>query len=115
MKDRKLFNLKSHDGHILMQDISSIALRASLHSQSQSWVVKIVSDLCYFFKGLCGKVLDLSELDILEHQVVRTLCELEQMFLPSFFTIMVHLIIHLITEVRLGGPVHYRWMYPIKR
>jgi len=114
MKDRKLFNLKSHDGHV-MQDIFPIALKASLHSRSQSWVIKVISDLCHFFKVLCGKVLYLSELDKLEEEVVMTLCELEKMFLPSFFTIMVHLIIHLIHEVRLGGPVHYRWMYPIER
>ena len=115
MKDRKLFNLKSHDGHVLMQDIFPIALKASLHSRSQSWVIKVISDLCHFFKVLCGKVLDLRELDKLEEEVAMTLCELEKMFLPSFFTIMVHLIIHLIHEVRLGGPVHYRWMYPIER
>ncbi|GJW02157.1 hypothetical protein Tco_1561013, partial [Tanacetum coccineum] len=40
----------------------------------------------------------------MEYQVVRTLCELEQLFPPSFFTIMVHLTIHLISEAKLGGP-----------
>ena len=72
-------------------------------------------DLCSFFKGLCAKVLDPSELEKMEYQVVWTLCELEQLFPPSFFTIMVHLTIHLISEAKLGGPVHYRWMYPIER
>ncbi|XP_035837033.1 uncharacterized protein LOC110894773 [Helianthus annuus] len=28
---------------------------------------------------------------------------------------MVHLVIHLTREVRLGGPVAFRWMYPIER
>ncbi|XP_020979528.1 uncharacterized protein LOC110272063 [Arachis ipaensis] len=28
---------------------------------------------------------------------------------------MVHLPIHLANEVRLGGPVQYRWMYPVER
>ncbi|XP_057760779.1 uncharacterized protein LOC130981179 [Arachis stenosperma] len=28
---------------------------------------------------------------------------------------MVHLTVHLVEEVRLGGPVQYRWMYPIER
>ncbi|XP_020890992.1 uncharacterized protein LOC110230972 isoform X2 [Arabidopsis lyrata subsp. lyrata] len=36
-------------------------------------------------------------------------------FPPSFFTIMVHLTIHLTEEVKLGGPVQFRWMYPIER
>ncbi|GKA14187.1 putative transposase-associated domain-containing protein [Tanacetum coccineum] len=115
LKDRKLFNLKSHDAHIMMQGILVIVLKASMHSRAQTRVVKAVSDLCSFFKGLCAKVLDPSELDKMEYQVVRTLCELEQLFPPSFFTIMVHLTIHLISEAKLGGPVHYRWMYPIER
>ncbi|XP_038976736.1 uncharacterized protein LOC120107516 [Phoenix dactylifera] len=28
---------------------------------------------------------------------------------------MVHLVIHLVGEAKLGGPVHHRWMYPIER
>ncbi|XP_016177886.1 uncharacterized protein LOC107620200 [Arachis ipaensis] len=32
-------------------------------------------------------------------------------FFPSFFTVMVHLTVHLVDEVTLGGPVHYRWIY----
>ncbi|GJT26808.1 reverse transcriptase domain-containing protein [Tanacetum coccineum] len=102
LKDRKIMNLKSHDGHILMQDILMIALRASMFSRSQTRVVKVISDLCSFFKGLCNKVLDMRELDKMEHDVVQTLCELEQLFPPSFFTIMVHLTVHLISEAKPG-------------
>ena len=36
-------------------------------------------------------------------------------FPPAFFDIMVHLAIHLPLEAKLGGPVGYRWMYPIER
>ena len=61
LKDRKLSNLKSHDSHILMQDILPIVLKASMHSRAQTRVVKAVCDLCSFFKGLCAKVLDPSE------------------------------------------------------
>ncbi|KAL4330077.1 hypothetical protein AHAS_Ahas13G0364000 [Arachis hypogaea] len=39
----------------------------------------------------------------------------EMIFPSSFFTVMVHLTVHLFDEVTLGGPVHYRWMYPIER
>ncbi|WVZ05847.1 hypothetical protein V8G54_019193 [Vigna mungo] len=28
---------------------------------------------------------------------------------------MVHLIVHLVEDAKLGGPVQYRWMYPIER
>ncbi|XP_043719262.1 uncharacterized protein LOC122667127 [Telopea speciosissima] len=40
---------------------------------------------------------------------------MEKLFPPSFFDIMVHLIIHLAHEASLAGPVQYRWMYPIER
>ena len=58
LKERKLSNLKSHDAHILMQDILPIALRASM----PSYVVSIISELSTFFKLLCSKTLDLDEL-----------------------------------------------------
>jgi len=40
---------------------------------------------------------------------------MERIFPPSFFYIMVHLPIHLANEVRLGGSMQFRWMYPIER
>ena len=43
------------------------------------------------------------------------LCELEKTFPLSFFNVMVHLVIHLATEAKIGGPVQYLWMYPIER
>ena len=58
LKERKLSNLKSHDAHILMQDILPIALRASMPSH----VVSIILELSSFFKLLCSKTLDLDEL-----------------------------------------------------
>ncbi|KAL0550008.1 hypothetical protein IC582_014504 [Cucumis melo] len=44
-----------------------------------------------------------------------TLCNLEKYFPHLFFTIMVHLVVHLMTEVKLCGPVYLRWMYPFER
>ena len=111
LKERKLFNLKSHDCHILMQDLLPIALRAVKDSE----VVDIVCELSNFFKELCAKELHVEKLDELANRVVITLCRMEKVFPPGFFTIMVHLIVHLTEEAKLGGPVFYRWMYPIER
>ncbi|GLT29668.1 hypothetical protein SLA2020_045190 [Shorea laevis] len=61
------------------------------------------------------KVLKESDLSELKSQSAMILCEMEKIFPPSFFTVMVHLIMHLAEEVKLGGPVAYRWMYPIER
>ncbi|XP_028186392.1 uncharacterized protein LOC114373037 [Glycine soja] len=56
-----------------------------------------------------------SKLQLLQDRIVVTLCHLEMLFPPSFFTVMVHLTVHLIEEAKLGGPVHYRYMYPVER
>ena len=55
------------------------------------------------------------DLENLEKDIALTLCELEKIFPPSFFTVMVHLVMHLAKEAKFGGLVHYRWMYPIER
>jgi hypothetical protein len=77
--------------------------------------MKIVVRLSNFFKKLCSKVIDVAELEQLQESIVMTLCDMERNFLPSFFTVSVHLIVHLVEEVKLGGPVQYRWMYPMER
>ncbi|XP_060213431.1 uncharacterized protein LOC132640717 isoform X2 [Lycium barbarum] len=111
VKQRRLFGLKSHDCHILMQQLLPIALRNALHGL----VSAVLADLSSFFRQLCSKVLNPMDLDNLQNQITLTLCHLEMIFPPSFFTVMVHLVVHLVDEVRHGGPVHYRWMYPIER
>ena len=72
-------------------------------------------DLSCFFREICSKVLNVDELRALEKRIVVTLYELESIFPPSFFTVMVHLVVHLASEAKVTGLVHYRWMYPIER
>jgi hypothetical protein len=40
---------------------------------------------------------------------------LEMIFPPLFFDLMEHLPIYLPFEIKIGGPVQCRWMYPFKR
>jgi hypothetical protein len=112
MKDSTLTGMKSHGCHVLIQEILPIALRSCYPSKE---VMTIVIRLANFFKKICSKVIEDSELDVLQESIVMTLCDMERIFLPSFFTVMVHLMVHLVEEVKLGGPVHYRWMYPLER
>ena len=65
-------------------------------------------------KELCTKQLTIEKLDEVGANVVVTLYRMEKLFPFSFFTIMVHLIMHLTEEAKLGGPVLYRWMYLIE-
>ncbi|GMP85118.1 hypothetical protein CsSME_00038407 [Camellia sinensis var. sinensis] len=111
LRQRKIIGLKSHDGHILMQQLLPIALRGTLPKKVASPLIK----LSCFFREICSKVLQVEELDQLASRIVLTLCNLERIFPPSFFTVMVHLVVHLATEAKIAGPVHYRWMYPIER
>ncbi|XP_038707274.1 uncharacterized protein LOC120002584 [Tripterygium wilfordii] len=75
-KNRKFSGLKSHDCHVLMQQLLPVALRGTL-----------------------------------PNNVILTLCNFERIFPPSFFTIMVHLVVHLASEAMIAGPVQYRWIY----
>ncbi|XP_075665539.1 uncharacterized protein LOC142635228 [Castanea sativa] len=111
MKERKISGLKSHDNHILMQQLFPIALRGSLPSHVTRPLIK----LACFFREICSKILSVSDIATVEADIVVTLCELEKIFPPSFFTVMVHLVMHLVAEAKIGGPMHYRWMYPIER
>jgi hypothetical protein len=111
MDDLKLYGLKSHDCHTLMQQLLPVAIRSVLPKHVRTSIMR----LCFFFNALCSKVVDVSKLDKLQSELVVTLCELEKIFPPSFFDIMVHLTVHLVREVRLCGPVFYRWMYPFER
>ena len=103
--------MKSHDSHILLEQLLPIALRNVLPNQ----ITAVLVELCSFFRHICGKVLNVGDLEKLQARIVLTLCHMEMLFPPSFFTVMVHLIVHLVDEIKRGGPVHYRWMYPIER
>ncbi|XP_025670687.2 uncharacterized protein [Arachis hypogaea] len=111
LKQRKLSGLKSHDCHVLMQQLLPIAIRNVLPDKVTAMLIELSS----FFQQLCSKSLSLTELEKLQPRIILTLCHLEMLFPPSFLTIMVHLTCHLVDEAKLGGLVHYRWMYPIER
>ena len=72
-------------------------------------------DLSCYFKEVCSKVLQVKDLEKLESRIAMKLCDLEKIFPPSFFIVMVHLVIHFAIEAKIAGLVHYRWMYPIER
>lgn len=104
-------SMKSHDHHVLLQNFFPVALRGLLKDGPQIAVTRI----CNYFNRLCQRVIDPEKLLTLDSEVVETLCQLEREFPPSLFDIMFHLPLHLAREARLGGPVHFRWMYPFER
>jgi len=97
MDDLKCMGLKSHDCHVLMQDLLPMAICGILPKN----VRQVITHHYLFFNAICRKVIDPTRLDELENEVIIILCQLEMYFPPSFFDIMVHLIAHLVRE----GPV----------
>jgi hypothetical protein len=106
-----LKGIKSHDFHVLMQDILPLCLWGFMSKGCQMSIIH----LCHVFKKLCVKIVDLAIMGELKKEVVICLVLLEQEFPPSFFDIMTHLLIHLVEELELCGLVHLHWMYPIER
>ncbi|KAL3633646.1 hypothetical protein CASFOL_022408 [Castilleja foliolosa] len=78
-------------------------------------VREVLTELGHFFRHLCCKKLNKTELEKMKGDIGLILCKLEKIYPPSFFDVMVHLAIHLPDEAILGGPIQFRWMYPIER
>ena len=72
-----------------------------------------ITCLCFFFNAICSKVIDPLKLDELENEAAIILCQLEMYFPPSFFDIMVYLIVHLVREIKCCSLVYLRWMHSV--
>ncbi|KAL0556179.1 hypothetical protein IC582_004689 [Cucumis melo] len=95
IEDSKLNGLKSHDCHVLLQQLLPVAIRSVLSKHVRYTITR----LCLFFNSICNKVIDVTQVEKLQEDIVITLCLLEKYFPPSFFTIIVHLTVHLVREV----------------
>ncbi|CAN6695794.1 unnamed protein product [Malus baccata var. baccata] len=111
VNERKIHGLKSHDCHVLMQQLLSLAIRPVLPKV----VTMVLLELSAIFRQLCSKKESEEGFNELNSRIALTLCQLEKIFPPTFFDIMVHLPVHLADEAALGGHFPYRWMYPIER
>jgi hypothetical protein len=50
----------------------------------------------------------------MKKEIPIILVKLEKKFPPTFFDVMIHLVVHLPDEALLHGPVQYGWMYQLK-
>ncbi|CAI0559000.1 unnamed protein product [Linum tenue] len=111
VSEGKLTGLKSHDCHVLLQRLLPVGVRGSMDERVSS----VLAELGDFFHRLCCKTLREEAVSALEADIITILCKLEMIYPPAFFDVMVHLAVHLPHELKIGGPVQYRWMYPIER
>ncbi|XP_019255072.1 PREDICTED: uncharacterized protein LOC109233652 [Nicotiana attenuata] len=101
LDERKLSGYKTHDAHFMLHYLLPIPVKSILPDHVAIPLIRLSS----FFRRLCQKVITMEELDCLEIEIRETTNQLERIFPPTFFDIMIHLPIHLANEVRLGGPV----------
>ena len=109
--DGKLTGLKSHDCHVIMQRLLAPGIRPFMTKP----IRETIAELCNFFKLISSRTLRVDDLERARDSIIEILCKLEIIFPPAFFTIMVHVVMHLPEEALNGGPVHMRWMYPFER
>ena len=80
---KKIFGaLKSHDYHVLMQQVMPLALHGLLKSRPRMAVMK----MCKVFRKICMKVYVLVEFHSLEADVAENMALLEMEFPPLFLT-----------------------------
>src|SRR4051794_17752508 len=107
----KFQNLKSHDCHVIMTQLRLVSLRGLLPENVRVPIVK----LCAFLNAISQKVINPEMLPRLQKDVVQCLVSFELVFPPSFFDIMTHLLVHLIEEINILGPVFLHNIFPFER
>lgn len=112
LKGGKISGLKSHDCHILMQQLLPIAIRCT---DLPRHVCSTIIELCNYFRELCSNYNTSEDYERLNKKIPLILCKLEMVFPPAFFDIMVHLCVHLAEEAKIAGNVKYRQMWAFER
>jgi hypothetical protein len=111
MAEKKFQNLKSHDCHVIMTQLLPVALRGLLTENVRLAIVK----LCAFLNAISQKVIDPEILPRLQNDLVQCLVSFELVFPASFFNIMMHVLVHLVDEIAILGPVFLHNMFPFER
>ncbi|KAM6556619.1 hypothetical protein CsatB_003638 [Cannabis sativa] len=93
----KISGLKSHDCHVLLQRLLSACICKFLKKEIRDTII----ELCVYFKQLCSRTLNVSDLEKMQTNILTILCKLETIFPPAFFDIMVHVVMHLFKEAML--------------
>ena len=107
--DGHIKGLKSHDYHVFMQQVLPLCVRCTMAKEDRTSIIM----LSCVFKMVCAKSIDPADIEEMKGKAAIALCMLEKEFSPSFFYIMSCLVVHLVEEVEICGPVHICWMYPI--
>ncbi|GKA30687.1 hypothetical protein Tco_0716992 [Tanacetum coccineum] len=119
-KPQAAYSFKPEDRKKFCQFIKGVKLPDGLLPYGPSAILppdvaKPLIELCLFFKQICSQTLMVDDMLKAQSKVIDILCNLELIYPPAFFDIMIHLVIHLPLEAIFGGPIRPRWMYPFER
>ena len=110
-RENKKLPLKAHDCDVKLTTMLAVGIRNILPEKT----LMAIMSLCSFFNSISQKVTDEQSLEDLEKNMIEVMCLLEAYFPPTFFDIFVHLIVHLVKEIRYLGPMFLHHMYPYER
>ncbi|KAK1684789.1 hypothetical protein QYE76_045637 [Lolium multiflorum] len=108
---KRFTGMKSHDCHVLMTQILPVAIRGIMNEH----VRDTLFGLCNFFDVITRKSISVRQLKMLQDEIVVILCELEIYFPPAFCDICVHLLLHVVDDIRQLGPTFLHNMTPFER
>jgi hypothetical protein len=80
-----------------LQRILPVAMRGFLDKD----IYEAIAQLGTFFRQLCSRTLDKDVLDEMKKEIPIILVKLEKNFTPTFFDVMIHLVVHLPDETLL--------------
>nr|GFB54345.1 hypothetical protein [Tanacetum cinerariifolium] len=103
-----LMNDKSKDTVKARQDLQRLGVRSGL------WLGQTKNEKCLKPEAAYSFTPE-NQQKFSQIKVVNILCDLELIYFPALFDIMIHLVIHLPLEALEGGPIRPRWMFPFKR
>jgi hypothetical protein len=89
----------------------TVALRGLLPKNVRVPIVKLRA----FLNAISQKVINPDILPRLQKDVAQCLVSFELVFPPSFFNIMTHLLVHLVEEITILGPIFLHNMFPFER
>ncbi|XP_071912376.1 uncharacterized protein [Coffea arabica] len=101
---------KTKDHYNSRRDLREMGIRKELHPietepGKQLMPIALRKSVRYplirlsrYFRQLCSKVICSQDVVRLESEIAVILCDLKKCFLPTFFDVMVHLVVHLATE-----------------
>ena len=88
--------MKAHDCDVMLTMMFAVSIWNILLEKTQMTIMS----LCSFFNAISQKVIDERSLEDLEKNMIEVMCLLEAYFPPTFFDISIHLIVHLVEELR---------------